>query len=175
MESWTEKKTIYEGSIFDVSAGQARIHDGSIRPREVIDHNGGVAVAPFVDGKVILVRQYRIAIEKYILELPAGRLEGAENPEYRAHQELEEEIGYRADRLVHVASCYCSPGYTNELDHIYLGLDLEQTEARPEIEENIEIVELSLDEVRALLASHSLDDAKTIIGLHELLIFLDGS
>ena len=172
LEKWIHNRTLYEGPIIRLRVGEVEIDDGSHHGREVVDHNGGVAVVPFLGDRVILVRQFRIAIEEDILELPAGRLEGDEDVEYRVRQELEEEVGYRPGRLVHVSSCYCSPGFTNELDHIYLAFDLTPCERRPEPDENIELVELTLDEVRSMLDKHEFIDAKTIIGLRELLVHL---
>jgi len=167
-ESWMNRETKYAGRIFDLCVGQARLEDGTVAHREVVIHGGGVGVVPVVDGKVILVRQFRIAVGKAVLELPAGRLEPGEAPERRALAELEEETGYRAGRLVHVASCYCSPGFTSEIDHIYIAHDLVKTEQNLEHDERVEIVELPLDECRRMLDACAFDDAKTIIGLREL-------
>ncbi len=130
-------------------------------------------MVPYIDGSVILVRQWRIAVQQHVLELPAGRLEPDETPEARALLELEEEIGYKAGRLEKVAACYCSPGFTDELDHIYLAFDLEKTVARPEPDERIEIVPMTIAEVRAGLESQSFNDGKTIIGLRALLDHLE--
>jgi ADP-ribose pyrophosphatase len=173
MERWEESACIYRGKIIAVRVGKARLEDGTSVIREVVEHSGGVGVVPLVDGKVVLTRQYRISTGKHILELPAGRLEGDEDPEYRARIELAEEAGYRAGRLVHVASCYCSPGFTNEMDHIYLAFDLERTEQRLEFDERIEIVELPLAESERMLDEGAFEDAKTIIGLRELFRYLD--
>jgi len=173
MENWVRNEVVYEGKVVRLRVGDAEIHDGSHQPREVVEHPGGVAVTPYHDGKVFLVRQYRIAVDKHVLELPAGRLEGTEDPASRAHAELEEEIGYKAGRLVHVASCYCSPGFCNELDHIYLAFDLTKTEAKPEFDEQIEIVELDLEQIRKGLEQNGFEDMKTVVGLRELLVHLE--
>lgn len=169
METWHDSEILYEGRIIRVRVGRARLDDGSLQVREVVEHSGGVAVVPYHDGMVTLVRQHRIAVGKAVLELPAGRLEPGDTPERRALVELEEETGWRAGRLEHVASCYCSPGFCTELDHIYLALELTPCAARPEFDEVIERVDLSLDEVRSMLRERSFDDAKTIIGLQALL------
>jgi ADP-ribose pyrophosphatase len=168
-ESWIQNHSVYEGRIFSVRNGQVRLEDGTEAYREVVVHGGGVGVVPVLDDRVILVRQFRIAAGKVVVEIPAGRLEPGESPEHRARVELEEEIGYRAGRLERVASCYCSPGFTNEIDHIYLGLDLEKTRQQLEHDERIELVEYSLAEVERMLYRLEFDDAKTIIGLRELL------
>ena len=172
METWENDEVIYDGRIIRLRTGEVKLDDGTLAPREVVDHPGGVAVVPFFDGKVYLVRQYRIAVGDDVLELPAGRLEGDEDPAERAAAELEEEAGFTGGRLVHVASCYASPGFTNELDHIFLGLDLKKTEAHPEFDEVLELVELTLEQVSDMLDRLVFTDAKTIIGLRELQRYL---
>lgn len=167
-ETWVSRETKYKGRILELHVGQARLEDGTVAHREIVVHGGGVGVVPVLGDKIILVRQFRIAVGKDVLELPAGRLEPGEAPDQRALAELEEETGYRAGRLVHVASCYCSPGFTSELDHIYLAFDLEKTGQNLEHDERVEIVELSFDECRDMLERRAFDDAKTIIGLREL-------
>ncbi|MDX9975606.1 MAG: NUDIX hydrolase [FCB group bacterium] len=173
LEEWVRSEKVYEGRIFNVRVGEARLDDGLIAPREIVEHTGGVGIVPVVDGTVILVKQFRIAVGMEIIEVPAGRLEEGESPEYRAACELEEETGYRAGRLVKVSECYPSPGFTNQLDHIYLAFDLEPCEARPEFDERIELVRVPLEEIDALLAGNTLRDAKTIIGLRELQVYLE--
>ena len=173
MEQWHKSEIVYDGKVVRLRVGDARLDDDSLAIREVVEHSGGVAMVPYIDGEVILVKQWRIAVQDHVVELPAGRLEPNETPEERALIELEEEIGYKAGRLEKVAACYCSPGFTDELDHIYLAFDLEETVARPEPDERIEIVRMSIDEVRAALANQTFNDAKTIIGLDALCSYLD--
>lgn len=169
MEIWDNSDILYDGKIVRLRVGEARLNDDSLAVREVVEHSGGVAMAPFTGSEVVLVRQWRIAVQQHVLELPAGRLEPNETPEERAVAEMIEEIGYIAGHLEKVAACYCSPGFTDELDHIFLAFDLEKTEAQPEPDERIEIVHMSIDEVRAGLRAQTFNDAKTIIGLRALL------
>ena len=86
MEEWIESKKVYDGRIIAVRVGDVRMDDGTVAFREVIEHPGGVAVVPVLGDSVILVRQYRVAIGKEILELPAGKLEGVEDPEERGRR-----------------------------------------------------------------------------------------
>lgn len=167
-ETWVNHETKYKGRIFDLRVGEARLDDGTVAHREIIIHGGGVGVVPVLERRVLFVRQFRIAVGKLVLEIPAGRLEPGESKEDRARAELEEETGYRAGQLTHVASCYCSPGFTNEMDHIYLAFGLEKTAQNLEHDERIELVELTFDECRAKLDRREFDDAKTVIGLREL-------
>ena len=169
-ETWLISETRYQGRIFSVKVGQARLEDGLVAHREIVIHGGGVGVVPVIDGHVIFVKQYRIAVEKYVLEIPAGRHEPGETPEHRANTELEEETGHRAGRLVHVASCYCSPGFTNERDEIYLAFELTKTQQNLEHDERVEVVTLPFEECKRKLDALEFDDAKTIIGLRELFV-----
>jgi len=169
-EEWIDSNTIYEGTIISVRTGQVRLDDGLIATREVVDHPGGVGVLPILGDRAVLVKQYRIAVEDYVLEMPAGRLEPNDSPESRARAELVEEAGFRAGRLEKIAACYCSPGFTNELDHLFLAYDLEKVEAQPEAEERIELVEVTADDAAAMLSTFEICDAKTVIALREWLI-----
>ena len=135
----------------------------------MVVHDGGVAVVPLLGNTVLLIRQFRIVVGRALLELPAGRREGEEDPAHRAALELEEEIGYRPGGLTLLSEYYSSAGFTNERMHIYLGVDLTPVPRRPEPDEEIEIVPVPLSEVRRMLDAGEFEDAKTIIGLRELL------
>lgn len=172
-ETWIHAETLYQGKIFSVKVGRARLDNGTESHREVVLHGGGVGIVPVLGDRVVLVRQFRIAVGKEVLELPAGRLEPGEEPRRRAEAELEEETGYRAARLEHVASCYCSPGFTNERDEIYIAYDLEKTQQDLESDEHVEIVEVTADEAARLLDNLEIEDAKTVIGLREWLVRRD--
>ena len=172
MEQWTDRKTVFEGKILDVHAGQVRLDDGLESYREMVGHGGGVGVLPYDGDRVYLVRQYRICIEDYLIEIPAGRLEPGEDPTEAALRELEEEIGYRANTLIPVGSFYASPGFTNTLDRIFLGLDLVPTQQNLEHDERIEIVTMPLDEAETRLRKREFTDGKTAMSLYALLDYL---
>lgn len=172
METWVSKDRQFAGQIFAVDVGQARLDDGTLVPREMVAHHGGVAVVPVLGNDVILIRQYRIVIEQEMLEIPAGRLEGDERPEARARAELEEEVGYQAGGLVLAHSYFSSAGFTDERMHIFLAFDLVETARKLEFDERIEVVRVPIHEIAALLASGAVEDAKTIIGLRALLAYL---
>lgn len=168
METWSYKRRIYEGPIIGVEIGEAVLDDGTRVHREVVCHSGGVGVAAVHEGCVVLVRQYRIALGEDLLEVPAGRLEAGDDPESRARTELEEEVGLRAERLDHVTSCYCSPGFTDEMDHLFIALECVPVPARPEFDEVLEIVRIPLDELPGMLDRGEFADMKTHLLLREL-------
>jgi ADP-ribose diphosphatase len=173
MEKWIRQEEIYKGKIFSLWGGKVTLDNGEVAVREYIQHSGGVGIVPVVDGNVILIKQFRISIERELLELPAGRLEPNEEPMRCAARELEEEIGYRAGRLIPIASYFASVGNSNERMHLFLALNLEKTERRLESDERIQEVTVSLEEVKQKLADHDFEDSKTIIGLRETIAYLD--
>jgi len=139
--------------------------------RVVVRHPGAaVVVAVEADGEhTLLVRQWRVALERDLLEIPAGKLDVVgEPPEEAARRELEEETGHRASRLVKLGEFYNSPGFCDELSHLYCALDLEPTDgphAATDEEAAMTIERVALSEVEALIAAGDIVDAKTIIGL----------
>jgi ADP-ribose pyrophosphatase len=173
MAEWLEQTTVYEGAILSVKSGRVLGGGGRVVDFDIVEHNGGVAVAPLLGRDVLLVSQPRIVIGENLLELPAGKLERGDLPEARARTELEEETGYRAGRLEKAAEFYVSPGYTTERILIYLAFDLEFVGEKPETTEEIELVRLPLEDVRRMLDDGRFRDAKTIIGLRQLIAFLD--
>ena len=173
MEKWINQEEIHKGKIFSLWGGQVALDNGEVAVREYIRHAGGVGIVPVAGGNVILIRQFRISIERELIELPAGRLEPDENPMACAGRELEEEIGYRAGKLIPIASYFASVGNSNERMHLFLALDLEKTEQRLEADERIREVVISLEEVKQKLANQEFEDSKTIIGLREALVYLE--
>ncbi len=169
METWLHRKTEYKGRIVSVENGMARMASGREAQREVVRHPGAVAIVPFDGAEVTFVRQYRIPVEKFVLEIPAGKLETGDTPERRAHTELKEETGYTTERLVPAGSFFPSVGILDEVVYMFLAFDLEAGEQALEEDEDVELVRMTLAEVRQGLGSQSFKDAKTIIGLHALL------
>ena len=127
MEKWIKQEEFYKGKIFSLWGGQVELDTGEVAVREYIRHSGGVGIVPVVDGNVILIRQFRISIERELIELPAGRIEDGEEPMSCAARELEEEIGYRAGKLIPIASYFASVGNSNER----MQLSLPSTLKRP--------------------------------------------
>lgn len=173
METWVKKKEIHKGRIFSLWGGEVALDNGEQTVREFVQHPGGVAVVPVVDQSVILISQFRIAIGRDLIELPAGRLEPGENPKDCAGRELEEEIGYRAKELIPLASYYSSAGFTDERMHIFLARGLEKTALKLESDERIREVILPVERIEAKLEAQEFEDAKTIIGLREFLAYLE--
>lgn len=131
-----------------------------------IDHPGAVVIAPFLNkNTVVMIRQYRPALKKYIYELPAGTLDPNESLATCARRELLEETGFKTKKLKKVGSIYPVPGYSTELLHLFKAEDLTLTEAQPEEYEVIEIVPMTKTHVRKLFLQGKLMDAKSICTL----------
>lgn len=173
METWLTKREIHKGKIFTLLGGKVTLDDGKTSIREIVHHPGGVAVVPVVEDNVILIRQFRIAIGRELIELPAGLLEPGEDPLGAAERELEEEIGYRAKELIPLASYYSSVGFADERMHIFLALNPAKARHNREVEERMCEVSMPLEVVRAKLTAREFEDAKTIIGLREFFTYME--
>jgi len=163
------EERIYDGSLISVGRGTFEAPDGSTFNRDLVHHPGAVSIVPVDDDNgVLMVRQYRAAIDADLLEIPAGKrdVEG-EPPEETARRELEEEVGMRAGRLQKLAEFYNSPGFSDERSWVFLASDLEESavSAHSPEEAAMEIERVALDEVPMLIATGRLVDAKSIIGL----------
>ncbi|MBL3716845.1 NUDIX hydrolase [Lactococcus muris] len=168
-EPTLSREQIFHGQIFQVVKDLVSLPDDTMGTRELVFHNGGVAVAPIIDDKLILVGQYRKAFEKFIFEVPAGKLEDNEldNPKAAALRELEEETGYTAEQLVEISSFYGTPGFSSEKTYLYFPSGLTKLEnPRPKDEgEFLEVVEVTLDEAKIMIEEGQICDAKTIMSV----------
>jgi ADP-ribose pyrophosphatase len=146
--------------------------EGEWTVREVVRHPRSVVAVPWDGSSVAMVRQYRHAAGRPLLELPAGKLDvTGESPEASARRECIEEVGLDPARLTRVQGCFLSPGFTDEFSHIYLAEDLTAVPADPQglEEQRAEVVRLAPEEVRDGLRTGAFEDATTIIGLYALL------
>lgn len=159
---------VFRGKVFDVKVDEIEYNGtGNRAPRQVAVHPGGAVVVPVMkDGKIIMVSQYRYPHNEVILELPAGKLEKHEDPQLCASRELAEETGYTTEKIEKLGKIYTTPGFCDEVLHIYLAENLTPGEhAREEGEIGMEMYELSLDEIDEKIRSGEIVDAKTICGI----------
>jgi 8-oxo-dGTP pyrophosphatase MutT (NUDIX family) len=159
----------YKGARIDVSRLSVIAPDGSEIEREVIRHPGAVAVVPVTTtGGVLMVRQFRVAIGRELLEIPAGTrdVEG-EPPEQTALRELAEEVGVRARRIEELGRFWNSPGFCDEETLLYVATELEDCEpARSGAEEqNMEVVEVPIDSVEEFLTNEGIVDMQSLLGV----------
>ena len=160
---------LHDGFVVKLCRSTFEAPDGTRFERDVVRHPGAVSVVPLMDdGTVVLVRQYRAAIDSLVLEIPAGKRDvPGEAPETTAARELIEEVGLAAGRLDHLAVFHNSIGFSDEESHVYLGTQLEPAQMdRQGIEEqHMEIVHVPLSDTAAMIAAGEITDAKTVIGL----------
>jgi ADP-ribose pyrophosphatase len=156
---------IFRGRLIGVVRDTVREGE-KVYVREVVRHPGGAGiVAYFDDGTVALVRQYRHPTVRYLLELPAGKLDPGERPDETAARELEEELGVVAGRLEQLSEFYTTPGFCEEKLWVFLATDLRETASSYEDDEIIEVVRVPFRRALEMIASREIEDAKTVIGL----------
>jgi ADP-ribose pyrophosphatase len=157
---------LYEGKLVKLYKDTVELPDGQRAYREIVKHPGAVAMVPLLpDGRVLLVRQYRTAAQRVLLEIPAGTLEPGEDPLEAAARELQEETGYRPGRLVRLGAEYTAPGYTSELIHLFLATELETARLEADDDEFIEVVSLPFEEALRRVVAGEIPDGKTQVGL----------
>ncbi len=163
------ERLVHQGGVIAVAVGTFEGPDGSTFERDVVHHPGAVSVvAVDDDGRVPLVRQYRAAIEEWILELPAGKLDvEGEDPEACARRELAEEVGLAASQWVQLCTFRNSPGFSDERHRVFLARGLSEVpQDRQGVEEAAMTVEwVSLADAVPLVRDGAVTDAKTVIGL----------
>lgn len=170
MELKTLKREIlYRGRVIDLLVDQVQYPSGNLSVREIAHHPGGaVAIPLFDDGRVLLVRQLRYPLGAYVLELPAGRLNPGEDPLQAAARELEEETGWTGARWTPLVSLFTSPGFCDEVLHLYLAEGLSPAprgHRREESESSMTLETPSLGEAIRMIEGGTIRDAKTIAGL----------
>jgi ADP-ribose pyrophosphatase len=160
------RRRVYDGKVLALDVDEVEEPGGVRAAREVVRHRGSVAALPVRDdGRIVLVRQYRYAVNAAVWELPAGRLDPGEDPTAGARRELEEETGLRAGSLERICVFYTTPGFCDEVMHLFRATDLLDVEARPEADERIETRSFSLDEARAMIRSGEVREGKTLVAL----------
>jgi ADP-ribose pyrophosphatase len=160
------KELVYDGKLFKVYKEMVRLPDGSERPREIVAHPGAVALVVVDDsGRLVLVRQYRRAVGRALLEIPAGTREAGEDPIECARREVREETGYEAANIRRLGGFYSAPGFCTEFLDCYLMTGLTDNPSDGEEDENIEVELLTPTEAIQAIKSGEICDAKSICGI----------
>jgi len=165
-EKTLSSKVVFEGRALKMRVDTVRTVDGRRSTREIVERSDCVAViAVDAEGNVLLVNQFRKAIEKELLEIPAGGIDAGEEPEAAVIREMREETGFRPQKLKKLGGFYSSPGYTTEYLYLYLTTDLVPDPLSAEDTVGIEVVPVPLAQIPALVTSGKVQDSKTIAGL----------
>ncbi|MDF2590450.1 MAG: hydrolase [Anaerocolumna sp.] len=158
-----KRQQIHHGHIIDVYTDTMELPNGNTADWDFIGHKGAAAIVPVdKDGKIIMVRQYRNAIEKYSLEIPAGGLNPGEDMKTCATRELEEETGYQSDKVEHLIDLYTTVAFCNEKIGIYYSNDLTPSAQHLDEDEFVTVEKYTLDELVQYIFDGVIDDAKTI-------------
>jgi ADP-ribose pyrophosphatase len=166
IEERIASQMIYSGRLVNLRVDRVRLPFGKEATREVVEHRGAVGLVPLDEqGRVLMVRQYRVPASRVLLEIPAGTLEEGEDPLACAQRELQEETGYAADCLEPLAAFYSAPGFCTEYLHIFRATGLRNNPRRADVDENIVLERVHLCEALDMVRRGDICDAKSIIGL----------
>ena len=166
-----EEKTIssdriYTGKTISLKVDTVEVPNRGYQKREIVEHNGAVGIVAITSSnKVVLVKQYRKAIEKELWEIPAGKIERGESPKECAIRELKEETGYSAENMKLIHKFYTSAGFSNQKIYIFLAENLTPGERDFDEDEFLEVHEIDKDEVYNMIEKNEIEDAKTSIGM----------
>jgi ADP-ribose diphosphatase len=164
-------RRIYTGRVLNLDLDTVRFPNGSVGELEMIRHPGASAVVPFVgdpradDPEVLMIQQFRHAADRYVWEIPAGRLDVGEDPEACARRELEEEAGVLATTLQRLTTIWTTPGFTDERIHLFLAIGLTPGTIRREPDEFVEVRRLQWSKVLRLAEQGEIADGKTLVSL----------
>jgi ADP-ribose pyrophosphatase len=170
-EKTIHSEKIFSGKVISLFLEDVELPNGKISKREIIKHPGAVAIIALTDeNKIIMVEQYRKALERTIVEIPAGKIEKGEQPDVCARRELEEETGYECESLELLISFYTAPGFADEIIHVYIakGLVKKENSAPLDEDEFVNLEELTLEEAIQAIKDQKIYDAKTVFAVQYL-------
>ncbi|CAM3122084.1 NUDIX hydrolase [Paenibacillus lupini] len=169
-ELWREEtistEPIFEGKMITLQVDTVAMPDGRTATREIVKHPGAAAVMALLDGKLLVVEQFRKPLEKFQIEIPAGKLDAGEDPLEAAARELEEETGYRADSLKLVSAFFTSPGFADEKLYLYFADQVTLGTQHTDEDEYLQVEAITLEQAEAYIAEGRISDAKTVLAVY---------
>ncbi len=172
MEETLSSQLIYDGRAVKLRVDSVRLDNGRLTTREIVEHSDCIAVVVIdKNDNVLLVKQYRKAVEKEVLEIPAGGIDPGEEPVAAVKRELREETGFLPQRVERIGGFYASPGYSSEFLHLFVASDLTPEKLQAEDTESIKIERVPIPQILELIRTGAINDAKSIAGLL-ILLFL---
>lgn len=163
VETIDERELKWRSGIFEAQKWMVTQPDGQVGERDIVLHRGGAGVCVVREGKMCLVRQYRVALGRMTLEIPAGKIDPGEDPAVCAARELTEETGLVAEQLVPIAVSCGAPGFTNEKTRVFYAVGVTERPASPDADEFVDVVWVPVDEVVAAVRAGIIEDAKTVV------------
>jgi ADP-ribose pyrophosphatase len=165
-EKTLDSQSVFDGKLIQVERLTVELPNGQPAIREIVRHSGAVAVLAFLDEKILMVQQYRKAIDKASWEIPAGKLEPNESPKHCAQRELMEETGYRAETLTQLRFFYTAIGFCDEAMTLFKAEKLEAVDGvSGDDDEFLEVRAFTLEEAQQLIHSGDICDAKTMLAI----------
>lgn len=165
-EKTLESKVIFKGKILNLREDEVLLANGNKSSRLIVEHPGAVSIVPVNQNKeIIMVEQFRKPVEQILLEIPAGKLEKGEDPDCCARRELREETGYEAGKIEKLSTFYTTPGFSDEIMHLYIATGLTFFEVCPDEDELVRTKIVPLVEAVEMVARGEIKDAKTIVGI----------
>ncbi len=174
-EKTLSSKLIYQGRVVKLRVDTVQMPGGRETTREIVEHSDCVAIiAVDADDNVLLVNQFRKAVEKELLEIPAGGIDADEDPVAAVRREMQEETGYLPGKVESLGGFYSAPGWCNEYLYLYLATDLTPSQLYAEDTDSIRLVRVSVNQIPSLLSSDKICDGKTVAGLLTFLEYRKG-
>lgn len=164
-KTW-KTEPIYDGNIIQVQVDHVRLPDGRTATRELVKHSGAVGVLAVYNNKMLVVEQYRKPLERSLVEIPAGKLDACEDPDQAAIRELKEETGFTARSVKLLHSFYTSPGFADEIIHLYVATDLTPGDQALDEDEFLDHSQLTLEQALTYVRNGKIKDAKTIAAVY---------
>lgn len=172
-EKTISSKKIFDGKIINVRLDTVVLPDKKQASREIVEHPGGVGVVALTENKkILMVKQYRKPIEKAIYEIPAGKLDKNEDPYVCGMRELEEETGYRCESMEYLGFMYPSPGFTDEVTHVFFTDKLIKGTENPDEDEFLDVEKIDILKIKEMIMKNEINDAKTVFGILKALAYL---
>jgi ADP-ribose pyrophosphatase len=163
IEKTIEEKNVYDGKILNLKLQRVELPNGRITKREIVKHPGAVAIIAYIDEQtILLVEQFRKAVDKVLLEIPAGKIEIGEEIELCGRRELEEETGYKCEKFQFLGKIYTSPGFCDEVIYIYKAENLIKGNIGGDEDEFINLHKVKVDKIKEMIKKGEICDAKTI-------------
>ena len=165
-EKTVSSEKIFNGKIINVRVDKVEMPNGALATCEIVEHPGGVGVVALTDdNEIILVRQFRKPLDKEIYEIPAGKIDPGEGHRECGIRELQEETGFKAGVFEYLGFMYASPGFTDEVVHVYFATELYAGDAKPDEDEYLDVEKIPFERATQMVMNNEINDAKSVFGI----------